>query len=600
MCTDPSRGRIVLFGGVGGVWPGSVVFGDTWEWDGSNWHLHAPTMSPQPRFAARMSAAPCAPGTCVLFGGGNGGSLMPPDTWIWNGSQWTMVAASPLGPKARGYPGMTYRPSDGRLVMYGDYSTPDTWEWDGATWREVAQGTNPPQQLAGPYLFPNVLDPTRIRCTAKVDYGYGQLLVWELSSSGWSLVQEISSPNIIRAAVAFPPKDQIIALGLTNDQTPRQKMWIQEDMTWRDGLPASALPPYLGTSTYSLVYQAGLRQVMYVSSSYDGNPNTSRQTWLYDGNSWTRVVAGGQAPANSMATAPNIAYDPVRDRVVYLKGREMWEWTQVAGWQRSAVAFPGRAAAGQCMAFDPVRKKLLFYGGYAAGGDVRETLTWDGSQWELINTSRTPIHALGWLRPLPDNDGLMFVSLRVSPYLGYTDIVFKWTGDNWEAMPDRLVPEWPFANPGSQSEWVIADVVRGRYVTLMNDLVVIGEARRLGVDQEYPRPGEVVNLSLSVPSEPRSLYVIALSESGFPGIPLIPLSGGGSRMLPLTADALFVASLQAGMIGQIGGSGTANRPLAIPNLPELAWHDIFAAAVTLDSGFRPKTVTNRVTFRIVK
>jgi len=46
---DPKRGKTVLFGGYGPQWPGGIVLGDTWEYNGINWVETSPTHSPSPR-----------------------------------------------------------------------------------------------------------------------------------------------------------------------------------------------------------------------------------------------------------------------------------------------------------------------------------------------------------------------------------------------------------------------------------------------------------------------------------------------------------------------------------------------------------------------
>lgn len=49
---DPTRGRLVVFGGTGrseaGQWHGGDS-GDLWEWDGAEWHLIAHDTGPGPR-----------------------------------------------------------------------------------------------------------------------------------------------------------------------------------------------------------------------------------------------------------------------------------------------------------------------------------------------------------------------------------------------------------------------------------------------------------------------------------------------------------------------------------------------------------------------
>jgi len=64
MVYDSARGRVVLFGGYGSP----PVFGDTWEWDGSNWVERTPATSPTDRYGHEM-VYDHARGRVVLFGG---------------------------------------------------------------------------------------------------------------------------------------------------------------------------------------------------------------------------------------------------------------------------------------------------------------------------------------------------------------------------------------------------------------------------------------------------------------------------------------------------------------------------------------------------
>ena len=131
MAYDSSRGRVVLFGGTG-----AQPLGDTWEWDGASWSQRA-SSGPASRVGHAMAYDP-ARRRVVLFGGnGNGGNLG--DTWEWDGASWTLRASS--GPSARYGHAMAYDSARGRVVLFGGFNWAasyaplgDTWEWDGASW----------------------------------------------------------------------------------------------------------------------------------------------------------------------------------------------------------------------------------------------------------------------------------------------------------------------------------------------------------------------------------------------------------------------------------------------------------------------------------
>jgi len=138
---DPSRQRVVLFGGFAGAGP-SPYLNDTWEWDGSNWTQLFPATSPSPRNLYGLAYDPLRR-KVLLFGGYNSPSVHG-DTWEWDGVNWTQMVTS-SAPSARAGHAMTADSLRGRLVLHGGYSPAsssialqDTWEWDGfaATWSQ--------------------------------------------------------------------------------------------------------------------------------------------------------------------------------------------------------------------------------------------------------------------------------------------------------------------------------------------------------------------------------------------------------------------------------------------------------------------------------
>jgi len=109
---------------------------DTWEWDGNNWERRLPTVTPtawqngrsHPGMAFDVSRT-----RTVLFGGHDGGSWG--DTWEWDGSNWTPRGTA-VSPEKRNEMAMTYDAGRSRVVMYGGAESSggsgqlgDIWEY---------------------------------------------------------------------------------------------------------------------------------------------------------------------------------------------------------------------------------------------------------------------------------------------------------------------------------------------------------------------------------------------------------------------------------------------------------------------------------------
>src|SRR5690606_4447810 len=68
-------------------------FSDTWVWDGENWHLKTPRLSPPGRYEHAMAYDTSRNKIVVVAGKGGdvAGSLS--DTWLWDGEEWALESA---------------------------------------------------------------------------------------------------------------------------------------------------------------------------------------------------------------------------------------------------------------------------------------------------------------------------------------------------------------------------------------------------------------------------------------------------------------------------------------------------------------------------
>ncbi|MCU1430717.1 MAG: peptidase and in kexin sedolisin [Actinomycetia bacterium] len=149
---DAARGVVVLFGGSCST---STSCADTWEFDGTTWTQRSPAHAPAAREGAAMAYDPAA-GTTVLFGGGDSNlgvsGTVYGDTWQWDGTDWSQGAPT-TPPSARAYAAMSYDPTKEQVVLFGGVdhlhgidmgrALSDTLTFDGSNWTNLVNDNNP-------------------------------------------------------------------------------------------------------------------------------------------------------------------------------------------------------------------------------------------------------------------------------------------------------------------------------------------------------------------------------------------------------------------------------------------------------------------------
>ncbi len=142
---DANRSRVVLFGGA---LADGTPRGDTWEWDGASWTQVEDT-GPDARTDLQIAFDAKAT-KCVLFGGLAATNALRGDTWLWDGTTWTQ--AQDTGPGARRGHVQAYDAMRSEVVLFGGDSgsgaVGDTWSWDGAVWTQRAHFGPPPSASA--------------------------------------------------------------------------------------------------------------------------------------------------------------------------------------------------------------------------------------------------------------------------------------------------------------------------------------------------------------------------------------------------------------------------------------------------------------------
>lgn len=224
---------------------------------------------------------------------------------------------------------------------------------------------------------------------------------WVYASGRWHRQSPEASPLARRNhATAFDPVRGVVLLfGGQNGSTALGDTWEWNGRHWRQRTPAQNPPARSG---HGLAFDP-VRGTILLFGGYfhaSGQGHHLNDTWEWDGQSW-HALSPVNAP--SVRRHHRLTTDPLRGRILMFGGEEgsaakndTWIWDGV-DWeiQSPTLSPPVRRSAVQV--FDPSRGAILLNAGSYDDGVTRRFLTdtweWDGAQWS---------HLVGAVSPVPD------------------------------------------------------------------------------------------------------------------------------------------------------------------------------------------------------
>ncbi|HUQ03954.1 MAG TPA: hypothetical protein VM261_15760 [Kofleriaceae bacterium] len=251
----------------------------------------------------------------------------------------------PIRPPARWAAALAYDSARDVLVMFGGYSNVplrDTWEWNGIDWIERV----PPEPLP---------------------------------------------PRRGRAAMAFDPVRQRVLMfgGYDSMNGALDDFWEWDGQTWhqieRADHPAGSIQP-------AMVFDAERG----VANLYRAEPGESVfELFQWNGSEWTRrfnsAIPSPQehpSPLGHPAMAFHAAYG--QTFVIGSSGQAgTWFWDDVR-WRESSVPSPNRFVDGT-MAYDKVRARLVYFGGFSEEDPTDFGWTWEYDSNGWINRGTSPV-----------------------------------------------------------------------------------------------------------------------------------------------------------------------------------------------------------------
>ncbi|MBI4603155.1 MAG: VWA domain-containing protein [Planctomycetes bacterium] len=204
----------------------------------------------------------------------------------------------------------------------------------------------------------------------------GDTLEWDGVS--WS-VADLKGPARRNHALAYDnARGVTVAFG---GYPSAADTWEWSGCTWVKREPTTSPG---GRHLNAMAYDAA-RQVTVLFGGFGvGGGALRRDTWEWDGTSWTEVSNAGPSARGAHA----MAYDSARGVAVLFGGSgggflgDTWEWDG-ATWTLAASSGPPARAA-HAMAYDAARGVTVLFGGYnAAGPAPTETWLWDGTTWRV-------------------------------------------------------------------------------------------------------------------------------------------------------------------------------------------------------------------------
>jgi hypothetical protein len=229
-------------------------------------------------------------GVIVLQGGFN----LVPETWIWDGSDWTQKGTNEpptngLNPGTIGATDvLTYDTSRKQVVLFDgvgpwpNAEVNEVWAWDGTSWNKVAAtGDLPVGQSNNPGAF-----AYHAAGKAEVLFGHlaGQPITWTFSAGAWLRASQAGTTSVNFSLGADEAHGTLVLLGEQGDS------WTWDGNAWTLQHPSS-FPPQRGNAATGFdpihkltLFFGGVTGEQGVNQgSYFGD------LWGWDGSNWRNL-----------------------------------------------------------------------------------------------------------------------------------------------------------------------------------------------------------------------------------------------------------------------------------------------------------------------
>lgn len=187
---------------------------------------------------------------------------------------------------------------------------------------------------------------------------------------------------------------------------------------------------------YSMVYDPAHEEVVLFGGEVCEVCPTA-ETWVLTGNVWEQRTPPVSPPATRWGPG-QMAYDPVREEVVFVQSGQTWIWDG-STWDKQSTSTHPRNVDFFAMAWDRSSERLILQGGFdfVSGESFYrgETWAWDGARWSrLADGPPVAFHAMS-----PFDGRVVLFGGRGEGGIDH-DSTWRLEGDEWVELDVRRRP----------------------------------------------------------------------------------------------------------------------------------------------------------------
>ena len=255
----------------------------------------------------------------------------PSVIWGWDGMHWKKVTEG--GPAGRNLGGAAYDEQRNVLILYGGRPVDlgkcnqDTWEWDGTTWMQ--KDAQPPTACDHVKMVYDAASAETILFSGLDPSENPVHETWSWNGIEWKLLSTEGPESRGHFGLVYDPNHAQTLLYGGYARTVSDEFWVWKENAWQ----AIDFPGPGTLSHFGMTYDTN-ENALYI---FGGATSTSTfasltdKTWVLTGGRW-RELTSANVPSNRGGVA--LGYDPVRERVVLYGGFEAsrnklddtWEW----------------------------------------------------------------------------------------------------------------------------------------------------------------------------------------------------------------------------------------------------------------------------------
>jgi hypothetical protein len=267
--------------------------------------------------------------------------------WGWNGTQWQRVTEG--GPPRRILGGVAYDEKRNVLVLYGGRTidlgkcSQETWEWDGQAWAKKAcvepcrNDVQPPtacdhvrmvyDTARGESILFSGLDPAEKRVNE----------TWSWNGAEWKLLSREGPESRGHFGYIYDPAHEQILLYGGYASTVSDEFWSWKDDAWQQ-------------------------------INFPGPGTLSHFGMTLDTDADALYIFGGATSSSTFSSLTD----------------KTWRLTDGRWQELEPIVSPSKRGS-PAMMYDPVRKRIVLYGGFDANRkSLNDTWEWDGQEWSCL------------------------------------------------------------------------------------------------------------------------------------------------------------------------------------------------------------------------